>query len=296
MAVICFCGLNRRGIVPRIVSCALDVALVRGLIAFVAFRRAKWSASPVTKRTLASIMAVLAAGSILHALLVLIHPGPDDLFHADLIHILPTLLQMIQICTIGIGLFILIAHRLIVQSQEESLHDPLSGTLNRRGIETRLTRELDSPNLTRKKLFVALIDLDNFKAINDSHGHRTGDAVLRTVAQTITAQLRATDYFGRYGGDEFLLLLNRVSCEEAVAVANRLNETVNSLHTSRIVAADITLSIGITEIIPTDDTISLVERADQALYRAKRDGRNCVRVVPPTAPDHADSPTPGLTT
>jgi diguanylate cyclase (GGDEF)-like protein len=123
-----------------------------------------------------------------------------------------------------------------------------------------------------------LIDVDYFKSINDIQGHAAGDAALRDVAETISTHLRGRDYLGRYGGDEFLLILPQTSCSIALGVTERLCLAVTNL-SAATGSMPLTLSVGITEAECDDDAVTLIARADKALYQAKSDGRNCRRVL-----------------
>ncbi|HEY2740038.1 MAG TPA: GGDEF domain-containing protein, partial [Thermoanaerobaculia bacterium] len=120
--------------------------------------------------------------------------------------------------------------------------------------------------------------VDYFKSINDIQGHAAGDAALRDVADTISTHLRGRDHLGRYGGDEFLLILPGTPCSVALNVAERLNQAVSD-RTKSGLTMPLTLSIGLTEATADDNAVTLIARADKALYQAKADGRNCRRVV-----------------
>jgi len=196
------------------------------------------------------------------------------------------LLSVAYIGVYGLCFLAMAGHELITRSQEESERDLLSGALNRRGIEARLATELKRSNRSGQKLSVALVDIDHFKSINDRYGHGTGDAAIRAVSLAISKSLRDVDYLGRYGGDEFLILLPMTSCHQATIASGRLSRSVNEL-TFLEETRRLSLSIGITEASPEDDAISLIARADEALYQAKSDGRNCMRIVMPmtTFPD-----------
>jgi diguanylate cyclase (GGDEF)-like protein len=157
----------------------------------------------------------------------------------------------------------------------ESRLDLLSGAFNRQGIEQKLAVELKRiERSSSHKLCIALIDIDHFKAINDTSGHAAGDAALRNVAAAVADGLRAYDYLGRYGGDEFLLILPQTACDDALTVSDRIGRSVRS--TSRS-TSPITVSIGLTEAIPGEAATTLLARADKALYEAKSAGRNCSR-------------------
>jgi len=184
----------------------------------------------------------------------------------------------VSLCVTGLFILVLSSSELIARSRDESQKDSLSGAFNRRGIEVKLAAELKLIQRTKHKLSVALIDVDYFKSINDIQGHAAGDAALRDVAETISTHLRGRDYLGRYGGDEFLLILPQTACTVAVSVAERLNQAVTNLSQSGG-GLPLTLSIGLTEAVADDDAVTLIARADKALYKAKSDGRNCRRVA-----------------
>ena len=188
------------------------------------------------------------------------------------------LLGVISLFVTGIFILFLSSGELIAASRDESQKDSLSGAFNRRGIEVKLAAELKRMQNSKHKLSVALIDVDYFKSINDIQGHAAGDAALRDVAETISTHLRGRDYLGRYGGDEFLLILPQTPCNVALGVTERLNQAVTNLSLSRG-SMPLTLSIGLTEAVLEDDAVTLIARADKALYQAKSDGRNCRRVV-----------------
>jgi diguanylate cyclase (GGDEF)-like protein len=155
--------------------------------------------------------------------------------------------------------------------------DPLTGVLNRRGLDLAFPEVVAPPDGLVKPLSVAMADVDHFKAVNDSHGHAKGDEVLRLVASLLSTVLRAGDAVVRYGGEEFLLILPGVEMARALNVAERARAMVES---SRIAAGPsevrITLSIGVAERRTDENRDALIERADAALLRAKQVGRNRV--------------------
>jgi diguanylate cyclase (GGDEF)-like protein len=167
------------------------------------------------------------------------------------------------------------------EAEEQSRHDPLTNLFNRRYFSDVLELELESARYTQTPLAVMMLDLDLFKRINDTHGHATGDEVLRTVAKEITAGVRRRDVACRYGGEEFAILLVHSDVDAAHCTANRLLESIAA---ARVEAPEdllaVTASIGIAVHDPGGadaDGSTLLERADQALYAAKQAGRNrCV--------------------
>jgi len=127
---------------------------------------------------------------------------------------------------------------------------------------------------------VMLLDVDHFKSINDLLGHQSGDRALAQIGRIIAENVRGLDVAGRFGGEEFLVLLRDASRERALQVAERLR---GAIETSGIAYADgkpVTVSVGVSYALPTDLTSDVVERADRALYRAKNAGRNRVVEAP----------------
>lgn len=155
--------------------------------------------------------------------------------------------------------------------------DELTGSFNRRRIMRLLDEEVERARKSREPCSVALIDLDWFKRINDVYGHPTGDEVLRTFAITAFANIRAIDRFGRYGGEEFLLVLPGCMKEEARRILDRMRSIIADVDWSAFSPGmRITISAGIATLRKGDTTDSILARADEALYAAKAQGRNRV--------------------
>jgi diguanylate cyclase (GGDEF)-like protein len=153
--------------------------------------------------------------------------------------------------------------------------DELTGSFNRRCIMRMLEDEIARARRANAPCSIALIDLDLFKRINDAYGHPTGDEVLRTFAITVFANIRTIDRFGRYGGEEFLLLLPDTSNEGATRILDRLRAMVADLDWRAFSAAlRVTISAGVATLAPDEKPDTLLARADSALYSAKARGRN----------------------
>jgi diguanylate cyclase (GGDEF)-like protein len=153
--------------------------------------------------------------------------------------------------------------------------DELTGALNRRSIMRLLDDEIARCEKAGIACTVALIDLDHFKQINDRFGHLTGDEVLRTFAISIFANIRTVDKFGRYGGEEFLLLLPEISHDSGTRMLDRLRAIVETLDWSAFSEGlTVTISAGVATLRPGEPPESLLARADLALYAAKERGRN----------------------
>ncbi len=159
--------------------------------------------------------------------------------------------------------------------EELSELDDLTGSFNRRYIMGVLDEEIARAHRSPTPCSVALIDLDWFKRINDTYGHPTGDEVLRTFAITVFANIRPIDKFGRYGGEEFLLLLPDTSGEGAARILDRLRAIIADLDWSAFSPGmQVTISAGVATLKPNETPDIILARADSALYAAKARGRN----------------------
>lgn len=156
--------------------------------------------------------------------------------------------------------------------------DPLTNLPNRMALEDRLTDEIARSRRHGSPLSMAIWDIDFFKNINDSYGHKSGDKALIIIAKLLSSQCRATDFVSRFGGEEFVMLLPETDAASALILADKIRETVqNCGFMANGNKVSITLSCGIASYIEGDGSESLFERADSALYKAKQSGRNqCV--------------------
>jgi two-component system, cell cycle response regulator len=173
----------------------------------------------------------------------------------------------------------------VQMSIEMAITDALTGLYNRRYMESHLSTLIEQAASRNKPLSVLIVDIDYFKAINDTHGHDAGDDVLREFSLRVKKSIRGIDLACRYGGEEFVIVMPETDIAVATVVAERLRRRIATEPFS--VGQDrgkveVTISIGIATINGAEDTApAVLKRADQALYRAKRDGRN--RVVPDAA-------------
>jgi diguanylate cyclase (GGDEF)-like protein/PAS domain S-box-containing protein len=160
--------------------------------------------------------------------------------------------------------------------------DELTGLLNRRALIERLGDEVYRSRRYRADLALIICDIDYFKEINDTYGHDAGDKVLQIISNLIKDLLRQTDMIGRYGGDEFLLILPETSLEGAKEIAERIQLTVEAfeIHIGFDKPIKTTVSLGVAQFnIDKEDTNGLIKRADNALYIAKGKGRNRVYLI-----------------
>lgn len=164
--------------------------------------------------------------------------------------------------------------------------DALTGFNNRRQLEERIKQEVSSAKRQNRNLCAIMTDIDFFKSVNDTYGHACGDLVLKTVSRVIKLQLRDYDIAGRYGGEEFSIILPYTKLAEAKMVAERLRRAVENtkIDVSKVNSdvseknIGVTISLGIAEYTDGDDEKTILQKADKALYKAKESGRNKAEV------------------
>ena len=167
------------------------------------------------------------------------------------------------------------------EAERRAQIDPLTGVLNRRSLVERLDAACQRAQARGLPIALLFIDLDHFKLINDSFGHPAGDACLRAIIPPIHAELRQSDVIGRYGGEEFVVILSSADASAAIPIAQRILERVAEVRVDGFGSPiKLTCSIG----IATSDTLGvwgehLIAHADAAVYVAKRSGRNQVQVA-----------------
>lgn len=167
--------------------------------------------------------------------------------------------------------------KLEAQLREMATTDPLTGALNRRKIFEIVSENIDRAQRYARPLSIAMLDLDHFKSVNDNYGHGFGDIVLRAVVDEVRKNLRSTDYVGRYGGEEVLLVFPETALDEAILVAERIRSAIaENEFRSGDVGVSMSLSGGIASLLPDEPLEDLLRRADNALYLAKSSGRNRV--------------------
>ena len=161
-----------------------------------------------------------------------------------------------------------------------STHDELTGVFNRGAILGQLGQELERSQRNSRHLSLLMLDVDHLKSIHDSFGHWVGDEALREVAERLKHTMHSYDSVGRYGEEEFSIILPETDLPHAVVVAERLRSCISDqpfVTESR--SLDVTASVGVASTSPdVDDRKTLIQAADKALYRAKSDGRNCTRI------------------
>ncbi len=166
------------------------------------------------------------------------------------------------------------------KAQSQAITDLLTEVYNRRGLFQMGEFELLHARRVNRPLCAMMFDIDHFKRVNDRYGHAAGDQILYGLTERCRTLLRAVDLIGRYGGEEFVILLPETDLDAAQGVAERLRQMITAkTFTTDAGPLRITISIGITEATSQDTLSALIERADTALYNAKHAGRNCVMVI-----------------
>ncbi|MDF0731619.1 diguanylate cyclase [Pseudomonas entomophila] len=268
---------------PRMLLATLVLMLQCALILY-------WAQRHAEHRGRAHLLLVIGAGISLVGLgmrVVAIAAGTAQEMRYDTSNLKQTVSVSIGTVTVmmySIGLVLMAKERSESRLQHLAGHDVLTGTSNRRAILERFAVELERARVERSSLAVAMIDIDHFKRINDLHGHLAGDEVLCHCVRQLQQRLRQEDSLGRYGGEEFLLVLPHTDRDGALKALHDLREAI-ARSPARFDGADIELrfSVGLWCGVPNldDSTASLIAQADAALYQAKAGGRNAVRLAAP---------------
>jgi two-component system cell cycle response regulator len=169
--------------------------------------------------------------------------------------------------------------------KELALHDGLTQLLNRRAVRDRAASEFARARRHRGPFAIAMMDIDHFKSVNDTYGHAAGDKVLGQVARRLAESVRASDDVGRWGGEEFLVLMPETNRQDPLAAGERLRTIIAStpMQITDDMAKTITVSVGLAALDGSEgasvDLDTLIRHADEALYRAKAAGRNAARIA-----------------
>ncbi|MBN8475468.1 GGDEF domain-containing protein [Sulfuritalea sp.] len=177
---------------------------------------------------------------------------------------------------LSIGVVLMATDKLRTEFEHMARHDSLTGALTRRAFLDSCAQELERDRRKNRVSSLLIMDLDHFKAVNDSYGHQAGDRVLIDFVDRVGGLLRRPDQFGRFGGEEFVALLPETTLDEALVVAERIRAGVEQARAQ----PGCTVSIGVATSVPGEGAMdTILGRADEALYRAKAAGRNCVRAA-----------------
>lgn len=269
------------------VVAVFQVAVCAAIARTVLLSRRRWQGSIHAHVFVLLMCALVASGHAgrLGWLLVSSAP-PGSLLHPTPLGIAFLTAAALALPALQMGGLLLAQREVVLKARHAADHDFLTGALSRRAFFATAAREAARSRRNGRPLALLLVDLDHFKAINDSHGHEAGDAALLRVAHAARGMLRPMDCVARLGGDEFALLLPDTDLDGAVAVGARLKQVVREAEDGSAAASMLSLSIGATLFADGEEVKSAIARADEALYAAKAAGRR--RVV-------AKSPGPALT-
>lgn len=167
-------------------------------------------------------------------------------------------------------------HKQTIDLKKEAITDQLTGLYNRRKFNEVLKNHLLVADTRRIPISIIMLDIDHFKSVNDTYGHQIGDRVIIELTRIVSNGIRKTDFFARWGGEEFIILLPHTNLQGGKILCNKLLEIVYSCDFN--LKEKVTISIGLTTNREQDTKESIIARADNALYRAKNDGRNCYKV------------------
>ena len=230
-------------------------------------------------------LVAAAAGFSLRGVRALLDPQSvgREMIADSALNVGSSIAYMVIALTFHATLIGLVFGRLLADLRQRSRHDGLTGLLNRRTMEEALQAQIQRSRRTGEPFAVLMLDLDHFKAINDRHGHAAGDRALKHTAAALKGELREVDALGRFGGEEFLVLMPGADLDAARPVAERLRAAlVADLPRIDGVPLALSASIGIAQWRePAEEPSRLLMRADAALYRAKMSGRDCVVVDAP---------------
>jgi diguanylate cyclase (GGDEF)-like protein len=220
------------------------------------------------------VVALFESGILaIRCVTALTEPVGLGLFDASSTQTVYLVANSFTMLTFTVGLVLMATDRLRAELEQLATHDPLTNALTRRALIDACEQELERCRRHDREMSLLLLDLDHFKLINDTHGHLAGDRVLRDLVTRISALLRSPDQLGRFGGEEFVVLLPETGLDEALVVAERIRKEA-------ALAKDLptcTVSIGVATHRPDDALVdALLARADAALYKAKALGRNRV--------------------
>ena len=158
--------------------------------------------------------------------------------------------------------------------EELSVTDKLTGLYNRLKLDELMLIKIEAFRRYNVDFSIILLDIDNFKSVNDTYGHDVGDYVLQTIAKTLRTHIRITDIIGRWGGEEFLIICNNTNLDNSKILAENIRKIVENIKFDKVGTK--TISLGLSEFQKDDDVKSIFKRADDALYEAKTTGKNKV--------------------
>lgn len=177
-----------------------------------------------------------------------------------------------------LGYFIIKSHKLYLQVEKLTLVDSLTGAFNRRYLDLFMEKTIPHSKMSNSPLTLIMIDIDHFKKVNDNYGHQCGDEVLKLASNIIKRNIRQSDAFIRFGGEEFAVIMPNTDVAEGLIIAERIREAIDQTDfTYNNEHIHFTISIGVS-IYGGEDVEHFIEKTDNALYKAKENGRNQIAI------------------
>lgn len=206
--------------------------------------------------------------------LILVEQNFENAFDIDKVNLLTVIAQQVGLAMENADLY--------RKTHEMAITDNLTGVYNKMYFHERLEAEIANSKIEHAEFTLAMFDIDHFKSFNDTHGHLFGDKVLKTIAEVMSHSIRSQDIMARFGGEEFIILFPHTSLREACKIVERLRKKIaNTSIKNDSVYTSITASFGIAAFPENaSNALELVKSVDDALYRAKDSGRNCIKVSP----------------
>jgi diguanylate cyclase (GGDEF)-like protein len=272
---------------PRLGALSVVLALQLAMIVWTLVRH-----TPAHLRAasglMAGLLALLCLGNVVRLGLLIEQPAPQDYLRAGPALAWIVLNTAVLQAAVMVAFVWMTAARLRHDLEMQALTDPLTGLLNRRALELMASSAIAASRRNDRPLSAILIDLDNFKSINDEHGHLAGDAALGAISWCVQQHVRPGDIVARFGGDEFVIVLNETGLEEARDIAERLRAAIAEFSipfSSHTLVS--TASMGVAELQDGhSDWRQLLHRCDEALYAVKDGGGNLVIVDEPFDGEH----------
>lgn len=233
----------------------------------------------IVRALVLSTMIAITGSVVVTAIVMMLIPGGADFFwYGMIVAVVSPALSAPVLAMVAIFMvFQLNAAQTALTLAADT--DALTGVANRRSFMIQAELAFANARATGTSFAVIMLDIDHFKAINDTHGHSVGDDVIRDVAQACKDALRGSDCFARFGGEEFIALLQVTDTAGAVAVAEILRKTVASLAFAGRTPPAVTVSLGVAGYLASNESLhDILNEADRQLYAAKAAGRNCVMV------------------
>ncbi|WP_347487812.1 GGDEF domain-containing protein [Desulfoscipio sp. XC116] len=264
--------------VPENIRIAFTSSITATLIAFPVYRIFVHKSPSILQKVIASFYSITMVSFLFRAYTALTSAHDMTLWSTDISNTGSFLLLYLVMLVGSMGFILLAKEKLDIELLRAASFDELTNILNRRTFMLRAKKLISLFSRKKEQISCLLIDIDNFKVINDVYGHYVGDVVLKEFAAAIKVQLRDYDLFGRYGGEEFAILLPGTDEKKSMEVAERLRKTIENGSVSINPKIKFTISIGVVTLTPNSETNvdMFYKLSDNALYMAKMQGRNRV--------------------